>query len=467
MVALSRCLTPVAVLVASVSGARVSKRRSSANYHSHNTKFIAGVPVVNYHAAYGGQASLGSVEETLEEEWLVMMKPGSTDAQIESLCKSAPNGCKSAGHPDKGGVAFLDMIGTERDLEKVIQESHGAVQVVEPNQILHMIPEIDPAPANSASWGLDRVGAKGRGGNLGAGVNIYILDTGVRTTHQDFGDRATPEVDYSSASPVQCGGDLGCAKDNQGHGTHCAGTAAGTTFGVAPLANVYGVKVLGDDGSGSLTAIVGSVDYLATNSNRPAVGSMSLGGTCPFGWCGLLASMKQAVDSAVQSGVTVVVAGGNSNSDACGFTPAFVPSAITVGSTDSADARSYFSNYGSCTDIWAPGSAITSASHEDDTGAKTFSGTSMACPHVAGGAALVLEENPGFVSEQVLEKLLADAATNYITDLQDGDTNKMLYVASDAPPPPGTVPGAPEPECPGYCLLCVASACKGDRKSVV
>merc|ERR1719215_1141584 len=166
---------------------------------------------------------------------------------------------------------------------------------------------------------------------------------------------------------------------------------------------------------------------------------MSLGGQCPFGWCGLMGSVKTAVDTAVDAGVTIVVAGGNSNSDACGFVPAFVPSAITVGSTDSTDARSSFSNYGRCTNFWAPGSAITSASHQSDTGSATFSGTSMACPHVAGGAALMLENNPDFKAPQVLEKLLAKAATNYITDLKSGDTNKLLYVASDAPPPPGSV----------------------------
>merc|ERR1719203_1132506 len=188
---------------------------------------------------------------------------------------------------------------------------------------------------------------------------------------------------------------------------------------------------------------------------------MSLGGPCPFGWCFLLSSMKTAVDAAVESGVTIVVAGGNSNDDACGYMPAFVPSAITVGSTDSLDARSSFSNYGSCTKMWAPGSAITSASHEDDTGAKTFSGTSMACPHVAGGAALVLEQYPEFLSPQVLEKLHARAAQNYITDLQRNDVNALLYVAADAPPPPGNVPAEPEPECPFYCVFCITEGCKG------
>merc|ERR1719491_2338622 len=390
--------------------------------------------------AYGGKPKLNELEETLQEEWIVMMKEGTTDAQIEAMCKVAQNGCRMSGHPDAGGVAFLDMHGTEKDLEAVIESSNGAVQLVEVDQILSLIPELDVEPASSSSWGLDRVGSRGRTGNQGAGTHIFILDTGVRSTHNDFGDRATPQVDFSPITGrKECNGDLTCAADNQGHGTHCAGTAAGGTFGVVSQAKVYGIKVLGDSGAGNLFAIIGSVDYLATTPQRPAVGSMSLGGTCPFGFCGLYFAMKMAVDKAVASGVTVVVAGGNSNTDACGFMPAYIPSAITVGSTDSVDARSSFSNYGKCTDIWAPGSKITSATHEDDTGAKTFSGTSMACPHVAGGAALILEQFPEFKSPQVLEKLLARAATNYITDLQTGDVNKLLYIAADAPPKPGNV----------------------------
>merc|ERR1719203_1967661 len=364
------------------------------------------------------------------------------------------------GHPGKKGVPFVELRGTEKDLEAVILSAEGGVKFAEPDQTLYAIPEFDAEPA-SASWGLNRVGANGRGGNQGANTHIYVLDTGVRTTHQDFGSRATPAMDFTDGEPKECNGDLDCAADRQGHGTHCAGSAGGTTFGVAPKANIFGVKVLGDNGSGGFAAIVGAIDYLASSGARPTVGSMSLGGSCPFGWCGLMGSVKTAVDTAVDAGVTIVVAGGNSNSDACGFVPAFVPSAITVGSTDSNDARSSFSNYGSCTNIWAPGSAITSATHEDDTGSKTYSGTSMACPHVAGAAAIMLEQNPTFRSEQVLEKLLTKAATNYITDLQTGDVNRLLYIASDAPPPPGNVPAEPEPSCPFYCVFCWVDSCKG------
>jgi len=440
MVALISKAVSLAALLGYASGARVLKKRRAHGHGMAHTKFIAGAPVVNYQMAYGGKPKLNELEETLQEEWIVMMKEGTTDAQIEAMCKVAQNGCRMSGHPDAGGVAFLDMHGTEKDLEAVIESSNGAVQLVEVDQILSLIPELDVEPASSSSWGLDRVGSRGRTGNQGAGTHIFILDTGVRSTHNDFGARAIPQVDFSPITGrKECNGDLSCAADNQGHGTHCAGTAAGGTFGVASQAKVYGIKVLGDSGAGNLFAIIGSVDYLATTPQRPAVGSMSLGGTCPFGFCGMYFGMKMAVDKAVNSGVTVVVAGGNSNKDSCGFMPAYVPSAITVGATDSNDARSSFSNYGSCTNIWAPGSKITSATHEDDSGAKTFSGTSMACPHVAGGAAIVLERNPEFLSPQVLEKLHNYAATNYITDLKAGDINKLLYLAADAPPSKGPV----------------------------
>merc|ERR1712087_904398 len=167
-----------------------------------------------------------------------------------------------------------------------------------------------------------------------------------------------------------------------------------------------------------------------------------------LGGSGTQQAMRDAVNAAVNSGVVVVVAGGNSNSDACRFSPAFVPAAITVGSTDSRDRRSSFSNYGSCTDRWAPGSDVTSASHRSDTGSATFSGTSMACPHVSGGAALILDAEPDKAPAKVLEELLTGSVKGAITGLKSGDTNALLFVGEGGPPP---APPTPPAECPFYC----------------
>merc|ERR1719429_1018195 len=166
---------------------------------------------------------------------------------------------------------------------------------------------------------------------------------------------------------------------------------------------------------------------------------MSLGGT------GIVAGMRDSIDAATAAGVTVVVAAGNSNADACNFSPAYVPNAITVGSTDSNDARSYFSCYGPCVDIWAPGSSVVSASHLSDDGTATLSGTSMACPHVSGAAALVLGADNSKNPQKVISDLLDDSVRNAISGLRSGDTNALLFVGAGGAPP--TPPAPPPPAC--------------------
>jgi len=451
MVALSRCLGSAALLVAA-DGARISRKHHQRNTVKPGAKFIAGVPVLNYDQAYEGEALVEGAER--EGEWVVVVNSGTSDAQIKTMCAAAPHGCKLTGHPSEGGVPFLEMRGTEGDLEAVVHSAAGSVKFVEPDQTVYMIPEMETDGVEAATWGLNRVGADQRG-RSGGKATVFVLDTGVRVSHQEFGGRAAPALDMTIGEPKECGGDLSCAGDKQGHGTHCAGSAAGETFGVAPGAAVRSVKVLSDQGSGSWSWSYYALDWLAKSSTRPAIASMSLGGR------GTQSAMKDAVDAAVNSGVVVVVAGGNSNSDACGFSPAFVPSAITVGSTTSRDARSSFSNYGSCTDIWAPGSSVVSASHRSDSGSTSLSGTSMACPHVSGGAALVLDADPSKSAAKVIEELIKGAVVGAISDLKSGDTNALLYVGEGGPPP---APPAPPASCPWYCgaRLCLLDACISD-----
>merc|ERR1712194_336033 len=403
--------------VLGAEGARISRSGAS--------KELAGVPLLNYDLAYGGRAA----QKHEKEHWVVVAKAGVSTAKLEELCASV-KGCEAVGHPSEGGIPYFEIHSTEQELEQVLALAPGQMEFVEPDGMFHVDPEEGVEAASSASWGLDRVDAPNRWAS-GEGAYIYVLDTGVRWTHNDFGGRASAAIDATRGGLLKvCNGEANCGNDVQGHGTHCAGTAGGNTFGVATSALIYSGKVLSDRGSGQWGWTYSSLDWLATNANRPAISSMSLGGS------GTQAAMKRAVDGAVDAGVVVVVAGGNSNRDACTFSPAFVPSAVTVGSTDSVDRRSSFSNYGTCTGIWAPGTAITSAGVGDDTGSRTFSGTSMACPHVSGGAALVLGLSPTKSPVDVLADLVDRAEKGAISDLKNGDVNVFLWVGSGPAPVP-------------------------------
>jgi len=202
------------------------------------------------------------------------------------------------------------------------------------------------------------------------------------------------------------------------------------------------VKVLNDQGYGSTSWTVAALDWVIRSGERPAVASMSLGGP------GRSRADQVAIDKATNAGIVVVVAAGNENDDACRYSPAYVPSAITVGSTDQYDRRSGFSNYGACVQIYAPGSAIKSASHMSDSQSATMSGTSMACPHVAGAAALLLEKNPGWRMDQVKSEMLRTAKSG-ISQLRAGDPNKLLFVGqgSSGPTMPSPTPAPSRGNC--------------------
>ena len=273
----------------------------------------------------------------------------------------------------------------------------------------------------NATWGLDRIDQRNRPLDTvytytsgGAGVHAFIIDTGILPNHQDFGSRVNVAAGYTAIN------DGNGSKDCNGHGTHVAGTVGGSTWGVAKNVTLIPVRVLDCGGSGLTSGVIAGLDWAANSALRPAVANLSLGG-------GASQALDDAVARAVNRGVTVVVAAGNSNANACNYSPARAPSAITVGATTSSDARSSFSNYGSCVDVFAPGSSITSAWYTGTAATNTISGTSMASPHVAGIAALVLASNPTATPASVTSFIKSGATTNVLSSLGTGSPNLLVY----------------------------------------
>ncbi|WP_406061785.1 S8 family peptidase [Streptomyces sp. NBC_01077] len=288
---------------------------------------------------------------------------------------------------------------------------------------------VDGTQPSPPSWGLDRIDQKALPLNqsytypdtAGQGVTAYIIDTGVRITHSDFGGRASYGYDAIDNDNT--------AQDGHGHGTHVAGTVAGTSYGVAKKAKIVGVRVLDNSGSGTTEQVVAGIDWVTQNAVKPAVANMSLGG-------GVDTVLDAAVRNSIASGVTYAVAAGNDSANASNYSPARVTEAITVGSTTNTDARSSFSNYGTVLDIFAPGSSITSSWNTSDSATNTISGTSMATPHVVGAAAVYLGANPTATPAQVSTALTTAATPNVVTNPGTGSPNRLLYVGGGTTTPP-------------------------------
>ncbi|WP_028811516.1 S8 family peptidase [Streptomyces flavidovirens] len=355
-----------------------------------------------------GDLRLAPASTAVENSWIVVLKDGTTRAADLGVTPKHVYRSALKGFSTTMSKARAAKLASDPKVAYVEQDSQVQLNETQTN----------------ATWGIDRVDQRNLPlsttytyNTTASNVSAYIIDTGIRTSHSEFGGRATVGTDTVG------GGQNG--QDCQGHGTHVAGTVGGKTYGVAKAVKLVAVRVLDCAGSGTTAGVIAGVDWVTANAKKPAVANMSLGG-------GANTSLDNAVKKSIASGVSYAVAAGNGNilgwpANACNYSPARVPEAITVGATDSSDRRASFSNYGTCLDLFAPGVNVTSAWKDNDTATKTISGTSMAAPHTAGVAALYVSVNPTATPAQVRDALVNNATPNKVQDPRTGSPNRLLY----------------------------------------
>jgi subtilisin family serine protease len=361
----------------------------------------------------------GPQDQSLRDRYIVVFKPSvrDVDATVDGLVRE--HGIGQVHYRYRAAIQGFAATLPPQALEGLRRSP--LVEFIEADGLAYAI----GTQSNPPSWGLDRVDQRDLPlnssygyQNEGQGVEAYILDTGIRYTHQEFvpAGRAVSGRDFVSNDAF--------SEDCHGHGTHVAGTVGGTTTGIAKQVKLFGVRVLDCSGSGSYSGITAAVDWVTQEKlARPAVpmvGNMSLGG-------GKSTTLNSAVDNSVTKGVVWAVAAGNSNANACNYSPASAASALTVGATTSTDARASYSNYGSCLDVFAPGSSIYSSTYNSDNTYASWNGTSMASPHVAGVAALYLSANPTASAATANSAITGGATTGKVTSLGTGSPNRLLY----------------------------------------
>ncbi|MDP2263048.1 MAG: S8 family peptidase [Hydrogenophaga sp.] len=367
------------------------------------------------HAQSGSAARPTVVGKPIAGQYIVTLRPTVTDvdAQARRLTQGAGGSLNHVyQHALKGFSAKLPAAAIEA------LRNNPAVLRIDQDAAIHL-----NATQNSAPWGLDRIDQVDRPlsstydyTTTGAGVRAYVIDTGIRSSHVDFGGRV-----LSGYTAINDGRGT---DDCNGHGTHVAGTVGGGTWGVAKAVQLVPVRVLDCTGAGSYSGVIAGIDWVAAQTHRPAVANLSLGGPAS-------ATLDAAVAGAIGKGISMVVAAGNDNANACNYSPARAPDAITVGATTSSDARASYSNFGTCLDLFAPGSSVKSAWSTGDTATNTLNGTSMAAPHAAGVVALMLEAKPDASPLAIAEHLKTTASVNKLSSTGAGSPNRLLYSLSN------------------------------------
>ncbi|WP_309227581.1 S8 family peptidase [Streptomyces lunaelactis] len=356
-----------------------------------------------------GDLRLAPTATAVQNSWIVVLKDGTTRAADLGV---------TPGHTYRSALKGFSASMSGAKAARLAADPR--VAYVEQNAIVRL----NDTQAN-ATWGIDRIDQRALPlsktytyNTSASNVNAYIIDTGIRTSHSEFGGRASVGTDTVG------GGQNG--QDCNGHGTHVAGTVGGKTYGVAKAVKLVAVRVLDCQGSGTTAGVIAGIDWVTVNAKKPAVANMSLGGSANT-------SLDNAVKKSVASGVSYAIAAGNGlpilglPANACNYSPARVPEAITVGATDSADRRATVSNYRTCLDLFAPGVNITSSWKDSDTATNTISGTSMATPHTAGVAALYLATHATATPAQVRNAIVNGATNGKVQDPRTGSPNKLLY----------------------------------------
>lgn len=385
-------------------------------------------------------SSSNTVQKNVKDQYIVLLskKPAKKDPQASAALEALTQEIGNFPNAQLKYVYRSTLTGfaaklNEKQLGKIKNDKR--VLAVYPDQIVELENNEftdDPNTPNVqeyATWGLDRIDQREKGldraysySASGSGVNVYVMDSGIRYSHEEFGGRATLGVDLVKLNPNeldQDDPDLELGNDCNGHGTHVAATVGGKKYGVAKDVNLISVRVFSCVGSTTWSRIIEAIEWVTENAIKPAVVNMSLGG-------GAYEPTDAAIETSVSEGIHYVVSAGNSGDDACNYSPARAPGAITVGATYIHDNRANFSNFGYCLDVYAPGYEILSASHKDDVSSVLKSGTSMAAPHVAGLASLYLQNNALVITGELQNEIILNSTPDAVQNVPEGP-NRLVY----------------------------------------